>query len=92
MLWRYPPLTLKQLDPIFFKTSFDFLLLFITHFIFLYETVPIQCILFSIVDTDVLVLKHQDISSHSAEYAPMHFQPFISHSHDQLCTYLSFMW
>ena len=27
--------------------------------------------LVSIVDTDGLVLKHQDISSHSAEYTPM---------------------
>ena len=28
----------------------------------------------STVDTDGLVLEHQGISSHSAEYAPMHFQ------------------
>ena len=66
--------------------SFDFLLLFITDDIFLYETVPIQCILFSIVD------KHQDISSHSAEYASMRFQLFISHCQDRLCTYLTYMW
>ena len=32
--------------------------------------------LVSTVDTDGLVLQHQDISSHSAEYAPMHFQLF----------------
>ena len=29
------------------------------------------------VDTDALVLKHQGISSHSAEYAPMCFQLFM---------------
>ena len=29
------------------------------------------------VDTDGLVLQHQGISSHSAEYAPMHFQRFM---------------
>ena len=29
--------------------------------------------LISIVDTDGLVLKHQGISSHSADYAPMRF-------------------
>ena len=31
----------------------------------------------STVDTDGLVLKHQGISSYSAEYAPMHFKLFI---------------
>ena len=31
-----------------------------------------------IVDTDGLVLKHQAISSHSAETAPMHFQLFMA--------------
>ena len=31
----------------------------------------------STVDTDGLVLKHQDISRHSAEYAPMCFQLFM---------------
>ena len=30
----------------------------------------------STVGTDGLVLQHQDISSHIAEYAPMHFQLF----------------
>ena len=30
--------------------------------------------LITTVDTDALVLKHQGISSYSAEYAPMHFQ------------------
>ena len=30
--------------------------------------------LFSTMDIDGLVLKHQDISSYSAEYTPMHFQ------------------
>ena len=30
----------------------------------------------SIVDADVLVLQHQGISSHSADYAPMHFPVF----------------
>ena len=29
------------------------------------------------VDTDGLVLEHQAISSHSAEYAPMYFQLFM---------------
>ena len=33
--------------------------------------------LVSTVDTDGLVLQNQDISSHSAEYAPMHFQLFM---------------
>ena len=28
-------------------------------------------------DTDVLVLKHQDISSYSANYAPMYVQLFM---------------
>ena len=32
--------------------------------------------LVSIVDTDGLVLKHQGISSGSADYAPMHFSVF----------------
>ena len=32
--------------------------------------------LYSTVDTDGLVLKHQAISSHSAECAHMHFQVF----------------
>ena len=31
-----------------------------------------ECLI-SIVDTDGLVLLHQGISSHSADYAPMHF-------------------
>ena len=31
----------------------------------------------STVDTDGLVLKHQGISSHSADYSPMHFQLFM---------------
>ena len=31
----------------------------------------------STVDTDVLVPKHQDISIHSAEYAPMSIQLFM---------------
>ena len=31
----------------------------------------------STVDTDGLVLDHQGISSHSAEYIPMHFQLFM---------------
>ena len=34
-----------------------------------------ECLV-SIVDTDGLVLKHQGISSHSANYAPMHFPVF----------------
>ena len=34
--------------------------------------------LISIVGTDALVLQHQGISSHFAEYAPMPFQVFIS--------------
>ena len=29
-------------------------------------------------DSDGLVIYHQGISSHSAEYAPMHFQTVIS--------------
>ena len=33
--------------------------------------------LVSIVDTDFLVLKHQDISNHSAELASMRFYLFI---------------
>ena len=33
--------------------------------------------LVSTVDTDGLVLKHQSISSYSAEYTPMHFQLFM---------------
>ena len=32
--------------------------------------------LISVVDTDGLMLKHQGISSHSADYAPMHFPVF----------------
>ena len=32
--------------------------------------------LISIVDTDGLVLQHQGISSHSADYAPMRFPVF----------------
>ena len=38
----------------------------------------VQCdaCLVSIVDTDGLVLYHQDISSHSADYAPMRFPVF----------------
>ena len=31
----------------------------------------------STVDMDELVLKHQGISSHSAEYTPMYFQLFM---------------
>ena len=34
-----------------------------------------ECLV-SIVDTDGLVLKHQGISSHSADYAPMDFPVF----------------
>ena len=39
----------------------------------------VQCneYLVSIVDTDGLVLQHQDISSQSAEYTPMVFQLFM---------------
>ena len=33
--------------------------------------------LVSTADTDALVLQHQDIISHSAEYAPMRFQLFM---------------
>ena len=33
--------------------------------------------LVSTVDTDGLVLQHQGSNSHSAEYAPMHFQMFM---------------
>ena len=33
--------------------------------------------LVSTVDTDDLVLRHQGISIHSAEYAPVHFQLFM---------------
>ena len=34
--------------------------------------------LVSIVDADGLVLLHRAISSYSKEYAPMHWQPFMS--------------
>ena len=39
----------------------------------------VQCneYLVSTVDTDAQVLKHQDISSYSAEYTPVHFQLFM---------------
>ena len=33
--------------------------------------------LVSTVDTDDLMFKHQDISSYSAEYAPVYFQLFM---------------
>ena len=32
------------------------------------------------VGTDGLVLQHQGIRSHSAEYAPLHFQIFMGYS------------
>ena len=44
------------------------------------KLVQLQEYLFSTVDTDGLVLKHQAISSYSDEYAPnipMHFQLFM---------------
>ena len=44
--------------------------------IFYMNLVQYNGCLVSIVDTDGLVLKHQGISSHSADYAYMHFQVF----------------
>ena len=51
-------------------------MLFTLCAIVLYETGPINECLISIVDTDGLVPKHQGISSHSADYAPMRFPVF----------------
>ena len=42
------------------------------------ELVQYNEYLFNIVDTDGLVLQHQGISSHSAEFASMSFQLFMS--------------
>ena len=44
--------------------------------LFLYELVQYNEYLANTVDTDGLVLQHQVISSHSAEYEPIHFQLF----------------
>ena len=43
----------------------------------LYQTAPFQDYLDSTVDTDGLVLWHQDISNNSVDYAPMCFQLFM---------------
>ena len=61
----------------FFKMWFYFLIiLFTINVILLYEIVQYDECLFSIVGTDGLVLLHQDISSHSADYTPMRFPVF----------------
>ena len=69
------PLTLKWLGHLF-QNVISFLMLFTLCAIVLYETGPINECLISIVDTDGLVPKHQGISSHSVDYAPMRFPVF----------------
>ena len=53
--------------------------MFTINVTFLYEISLIQWIyiLVSTVSTDALVLKHQGISTYSAEYRPLCFQPFM---------------
>ena len=41
--------------------------------------------LLSTVDTDVLVLQHQGISSYSADYAPIHLQLFMAWTYMITC-------
>ena len=45
-----------------------------TNVMFRLKLTPYTEYLISTVDTDGLVLKHQDISNNSAEYTSMHFQ------------------
>ena len=54
-------------------------MLFIINVIFCKKLVQYNEYLISTVDTDGLVLQHQAISSHSAEYTPMHFQLFMGY-------------
>ena len=73
---------------IFFNLWFYFLI-FITMY-FPLKLFKCNVNLVSTVCTDALVLKHQSISSHSAEYAPMHFQMFMGLVFDHCNSFISF--
>ena len=59
----------------FFKIWFYFVMLFAINVTFFFETSRLQLV--STVVTDALVLKHQGISRHSAEYRTIFFQMFM---------------
>ena len=70
-------LTLKQLGMFLLKIFISF-----SHFVHyeyeFFKLVPCNRYFVSIVPTDGLLLKHQGICSHSAEYAPMRFQLWVN--------------
>ena len=67
----------------FFQNVISFFNVVLYDCLFLYKLVQYSGYLCSTVDTDGLVLKHQGISIHSAEYTLMHFQLFIG-QHDEV--------
>ena len=55
-------------------------MLFLKYVIFLYETGPKYLLLISTEATDGLVLQHQGISRHNADYSPMRFHGLMRHN------------